>query len=102
MDDSANTLHVQICYAMHDLQVLHEMDVPNGTTLQEALLQSGILRQVPEIDITVSRVGIYGKLRSLDTVLRDRDRVEIYRPLVADPKDSRRQRAVRKEDKKAR
>ncbi|MGZ3237732.1 MAG: RnfH family protein [Burkholderiaceae bacterium] len=102
MVDSANTLHVQICYAKHGVQVLHDLSVLVGTTLQEAILQSGVLRQVPEIDITVSRVGIYGKLRSLDTLLRDHDRIEIYRPLTADPKDSRRKRAVKKEDKKAR
>lgn len=96
MADTAHILHVQICCAVNDLQILHDLDVPVGTTLQEAIFQSGILRQVPEIDFTVSRVGIYGKLKSLDTVLRDRDRVEIYLPLVADPKDSRRQRAIKK------
>lgn len=91
---------MQICYASHDLQILRDVSVAVGTTLQEAILQSGILRQVPEIDFTSARVGIYGKLKSLDTVLRDHDRIEIYRPLVADPKDSRRLRAVKKGIKK--
>lgn len=102
MVSAEKTLHVQISYAKHDLQVLHELSVPAGTTLLEAIHQSGILRQRPDIDLTVSRVGIYGKSKSLDTVLREHDRVEIYRPLVADPKDSRRLRAVRKDNKKAR
>ncbi|HEY8101261.1 MAG TPA: RnfH family protein [Burkholderiaceae bacterium] len=102
MADSTNTLHVQICYAMHGVQTLRELNVPVDTTLLEAIHQSGLLRQMPEIDLTVSRVGIYGKLKSLDTMLREHDRVEIYRPLVADPKDSRRMRASKREDKKAR
>lgn len=97
VDSTPNTLHVQICYATQDVQVLRDFSVPAGTTLQEAILQSGVLRQVPEIDFTASRVGIYGKLKSLDTVLCDHDRIEIYRPLIADPKDSRRFRAVKKE-----
>jgi uncharacterized protein len=96
MVSSGNTLHVQISYAKNDLQVVHELCVPAGTTLLEAIHQSGILRQISDIDLTLSRVGIYGKLKSLDTVLREHDRVEIYRPLVADPKDSRRQRAIKK------
>ncbi|MGZ5819778.1 MAG: RnfH family protein, partial [Burkholderiaceae bacterium] len=91
----ANACNVQICYATPDLQIMHNLSVPVGTTVQEAILQSGILRRVPEIDFTACHIGIYGKLKSLDTVLRDQDRVEIYRPLVADPKDSRRQRAVK-------
>jgi putative ubiquitin-RnfH superfamily antitoxin RatB of RatAB toxin-antitoxin module len=100
MADMANTVQVQICYAAHDVQILHDLSVPDGTTIQEAILQSGILRRVQEIDLTVCRVGIYGKLKPLDFVLHDQDRVEIYRPLVADPKDSRRRRAV-KANKKA-
>jgi hypothetical protein len=87
---------------MHGVQTLRELNVPVDTTLLEAIHQSGLLRQMPEIDLTVSRVGIYGKLKSLDTMLREHDRVEIYRPLVADPKDSRRMRASKREDKKAR
>jgi putative ubiquitin-RnfH superfamily antitoxin RatB of RatAB toxin-antitoxin module len=97
MDESAHAIHVQICYATPTEQVLQDLTVPAGTTVQAAILRSGILRNDSGIDLTVSRVGIYGKLKPLDTVLRDRDRVEIYRPLVADPKDSRRQRAVKKE-----
>jgi putative ubiquitin-RnfH superfamily antitoxin RatB of RatAB toxin-antitoxin module len=54
------------------------------------------LRECAAIDLTVSRVGIYGKLKTLDTVVRAQDRIEIYRPLIADPKDSRRRRVEKK------
>lgn len=94
-------LHVQICYAMADRQLLLDLSVAPGTTIHQAILQSEIIRQAPEIDVTVLRVGIYGKLKTLDTVLRDRDRVEIYRPLLADPKESRRRRAESRSVKKA-
>jgi hypothetical protein len=61
-----------------------------------------VLQDAPEIDLAVCRVGIYGKLKSMDTMLRDRDRVEIYRPLIADPKESRRKRAAKKGQEKGR
>jgi len=94
------TIHVQICFAKPELQVLHDLTVPAGATIQQAILQSGLLKQYKEIDLTVSKVGIYGKLKSLDTILREHDRVEIYRPLVADPMESRRHRAIKKSIKK--
>lgn len=90
-------IRVQVCYAKPDLQLLRELTVPEGTTLQAAIQQSGVLRDAPEIDLSACRVGIYGKLKTLDTVLREHDRVEVYRPLMADPKESRRKRAVKKE-----
>lgn len=64
--------------------------------MHDAIRESGILADAPEIDLTVFRIGIYGKLRALDSMVRDRDRIEIYRPLLADPKESRRNRALRK------
>ncbi|CAN5383029.1 RnfH family protein [soil metagenome] len=85
-------LCVQVCYALPGKQVLIDIAVPAKTTIHRAILQSGILSQVPEIDLTVLRVGIFGKLKTLETELRDRDRIEIYRPLKADPKESRRKR----------
>lgn len=95
-------IHVQVCYARPDLQVLRNVSVPDGATVQSAIEQSGVLDLLPEIDLTTCRVGVHGKLKTLDTVLREYDRVEIYRPLVADPKESRRKRAVKSEEKKAR
>lgn len=87
------TIAVHICYARADRQFLLTQTVAVGTTIQQAIESSGIIEQAPEIDISVWRVGIYGKLKTLDTVLREQDRVEIYRPLIADPKDARRRRA---------
>jgi putative ubiquitin-RnfH superfamily antitoxin RatB of RatAB toxin-antitoxin module len=92
----ADSIRVQVCFARPERQILKELDVPHGTTLHEAVEQSAMLREIPEIDLTVLRTGIHGKQKPLDTILRDRDRVEIYRPLIADPKDSRRKRAQRK------
>lgn len=93
----ADLLHIQICYAEPDYQLLRDLDVAVGTTLQEALLQSGILREVSAIDLTACKVGIFGKVKAPETVLRQFDRIEIYRPLIADPKESRRTRAERKQ-----
>ncbi|MGE5622194.1 MAG: RnfH family protein [Bacillota bacterium] len=95
-------IHVQVCYTRPDMQFLRDLSLPQGATLQTAVLQSGVLQAAPEIDLSVCRVGIYGKLKPLDTVLREHDRVEIYRPLVADPKESRRKRAEKRGEKKAR
>lgn len=100
MADTQSQIKVQVCYAGQERQLLLDLDVSAGTTLQQAIMQSGILRSAPEIDLTLSRVGIYGKLKSLDAVLRDHDRIEIYRPLIADPKESRRMRAGKKADTK--
>ncbi|HCE09356.1 MAG TPA: RnfH family protein [Oxalobacteraceae bacterium] len=102
MAEATNLLQVQVCYATPEQQILLALSIPEGTSLQDAIVQSGILRQVREIDLDINRVGIYGRLRPLDTVLRAHDRVEIYRQLVADPKESRRKRAERKNDKTSR
>jgi putative ubiquitin-RnfH superfamily antitoxin RatB of RatAB toxin-antitoxin module len=98
----AADIRVQVCFARPDMQILHDLLVPPGTTVEDAIRRSGVLRVAPEIDLTDCRLGIHGKLKTLDTALRDGDRVEIYRPLVADPKESRRKRADKKGDKKAR
>ncbi|MES2105129.1 MAG: RnfH family protein [Pseudomonadota bacterium] len=86
-------IKVQVCYATeHEMTVL-DLQVPAGATLSEAVTRSGILQKHPEIDIAVAKFGIYGKLKSADSALHEGDRVEIYRPLIADPKESRRRRA---------
>lgn len=95
-------IRVQVCYARQDVQFLRELTVPDGFTLQAAIERSGVLRDAPEIDLATCRVGVYGKLKTLDAALREHDRVEIYRPLIADPKEARRRRAVEKDDKKPR
>lgn len=92
----ADEIHVQLCYAAPACEYLRELTVARGTTIVQAIEQSGILADMPGIDLTVQPVGIYAKKKPLDTVLREHDRIEIYRPLVADPKDSRRKRAEKK------
>jgi putative ubiquitin-RnfH superfamily antitoxin RatB of RatAB toxin-antitoxin module len=94
MAEQAAVLRVQICYVSPTAQVLRDLMVSEGTTLYEAIASSGIIQEIAEIDLTAGRVGIHGKLKPLDTVLRDQDRIEIYRPLLADPKEARRKRAV--------
>lgn len=90
-------IRVQVCYACPNRSLLREVVLPPGATLQSAIERSGLLHDVPEIDLTACRVGVFGKLKPLDAVLREHDRVEIYRPLVADPKESRRKRARKKD-----
>ncbi|PQV53570.1 RnfH family protein [Paraburkholderia sp. BL21I4N1] len=85
-------LSIEVCYALADEQALIAVDLPEGATLQQALDASGILQRFPRIDLTTQRVGVFGKIKALDTVLADHDRVEIYRPLLVDPKLSRQRR----------
>ncbi len=85
---------VEVCFAQAGAIFLKALRLPRGSTVQAAIEASGVLNEVPGIDLVQCRVGIYGKQKTLDTVLRERDRVELYRPLVADPKDARRRRAA--------
>ena len=87
-------LRVEVCYALPDKQELVAVKLAEGATLQQALEASGLLVKHAEIDLKKNKFGIYAKLSKLDAALRDRDRVEIYRPLIADPKEVRKQRAA--------
>ena len=89
-------LAVEVVYAMRGEQVLLSLEVEPGTTAHEAIEQSGIRRRFPGLDPAHGEIGIFGKLVKPDTVLKDGDRVEIYRPLIADPKDARRKRMLQK------
>ncbi|MFA7281686.1 MAG: RnfH family protein [Sterolibacterium sp.] len=95
-----STLHIEVAYALPQQQELIRFELPAGSTLQQALEASGLLQKYPELDLAKNKFGIYGKLARLETPLRDHDRVEIYRPLLADPKETRKQRAA--ENKAAR
>lgn len=90
----AGLIPVEVAYARREAQALIGLDVEPGTTVEQAVQRSGILERFPEIDLGVNQVGIFGKLTKLDTALRAQDRVEIYRPLIADPKEVRKQRAA--------
>ncbi len=86
-------IRVEVAYARPDQQLILTVDVPAGSAIEEAVKRSGILDRFPEIDLAQNKVGIFGKGKPLSQPLRAGDRVEIYRPLIADPKESRRQRA---------
>jgi len=90
-------LQVAVSYASAQRVFLQTMQVAPGTTIGQAIETSGVLAEFPEINLVTQPVGIYAKKKTLDTVLREHDRIEIYRPLIADPKESRRKRAARKD-----
>ena len=93
MSPSAN-IHVEVVYALPQRQELLKLELPAGSTLLNALERSGLAEKYPEIDLVKGKFGIFAKLSKPDTVLRDQDRVEIYRPLIADPKEVRKKRAA--------
>lgn len=89
------TIRVEVAYALRERQALLAVELEEGGSVEQVIRQSGILEAFPEIDIARSNVGIFGRPVSLDTLVRDGDRVEIYRPLIAKPRDARRRRAGR-------
>jgi putative ubiquitin-RnfH superfamily antitoxin RatB of RatAB toxin-antitoxin module len=89
----AERIKISVCYAPGPVPLLRALEVDEGTTIGQAIEISGVLQDAPEINLVTMPVGIYGKKKTLDTVVRPRDRIEIYRPLIADPKDARRRRA---------
>ena len=98
----AERFTVQVCYALPDRVSLLEVGVDPGQTLENAIAASGILDRHPEIDLQSAKIGVYGKIRALTDPAREGDRIEIYRPLIADPKESRRRRAQHKARESAR
>ena len=87
-------LHIEVVYPLPDRQEILSVRVPHGCSVREAIEASGVLTKYPEIDLEKNKVGVFAKLVKLDSPLRDQDRVEIYRPLIADPKAVRKQRAA--------
>ncbi|MGY6216577.1 RnfH family protein [Methylolobus aquaticus] len=85
-------MNVGVCYADSDRQLWLRMDVPEDSSVEQAILRSGILKRFPEIDLATQKVGIFGKLVKLDAPVKEGDRIEIYRPIIADPKTVRRRR----------
>jgi putative ubiquitin-RnfH superfamily antitoxin RatB of RatAB toxin-antitoxin module len=78
-------MNVGIAYANKKKQIWLKLDVPEGSTVREAIDRSGLLKQFPEIDLETQKVGIFGKLSKLDAVVEEGSRIEIYRPITADP-----------------
>ncbi len=93
MVNTTECIPIEVAYALPDLQILKKLDVPKGSNLIQAIALSGITEQFTEIDLKQGKFGIFGKLAAPTTLLQPHDRVEIYRPLIIDPKDARRLRA---------
>ena len=92
--DSPATFRVEVAYARPDEQLVIPVEAPAGATVEQAIALSRIQERFPEIDPKTAKVGVFGKLSKLSALVRAGDRVEIYRPLLADPKTVRKQRAA--------
>lgn len=90
----AESIYIEVVYPLPEEQVLYKLEVPLGTTIKEGIASSGVLERYAELEPETMKVGIFGKLAKLDTLLRAKDRIEIYRPLIADPKEVRKRRAA--------
>jgi uncharacterized protein len=89
----SDKINIEVIYALPNEQILLKRSVSAGTTVAGAIHACGVLDKHPEIDLDKNRLGIFGRLTKADAVLRDKDRIEIYRSLIADPKEVRRKRA---------
>jgi putative ubiquitin-RnfH superfamily antitoxin RatB of RatAB toxin-antitoxin module len=89
----ADPISVEVAFALPATQRLIALEVPVGTTAREAVEKSGIVNEFPQIDIAAAALGVFSRRVGADYTLQAGDRVEIYRPLIADPKETRRQRA---------
>ena len=91
-----DSINVEVAYATPEKQIIRAVNVDAGTTIGAAIVQSGIMMDFPDLDLELenAKVGLFGKIAAMTTVLSDGDRVEIYRPLIADPKEVRRKRAA--------
>jgi putative ubiquitin-RnfH superfamily antitoxin RatB of RatAB toxin-antitoxin module len=83
-------MNVKVVYAKPERQIVLNVDVPDGATVKDALDKSGILARCPDIDLAVNKVGVWGKVAELDTVLEPDSRIEIYRAITCDPKTVKR------------
>lgn len=95
-----NLITVEVAYALPEEQLILSLEVTPDIKVEEAIKRSGILERYPQIDLANDKVGIFGKIVKLDANLNDKDRIEIYRGLIADPKESRRQKAEMEKKKK--
>ncbi len=85
-------MNVGVCYAEAERQIWVRLEVPDDSTVEQAIVLSGVLQQYPQIDLTTQKVGIFGKLTKLDAPIKEGDRVEIYRKITADPQQVQRRR----------
>ena len=89
-------MKVEVVYALPDVQEVITLELPEPCNVKRAVEASGLLDKYPEIDLSVNKVGIFSRLTTLEQLLREGDRVELYRPLIADPKEVRRRKAAEK------
>lgn len=94
-------IQVEVAYALPDKQAILALEVAAGTTALEAAQQSGVVDKFEGIDLDNAKMGIFGKVVAPTQVLQPGDRVEIYRPLIADPKEVRKARAARAKERRA-
>jgi hypothetical protein len=90
----SNRIQVEVVYGRQDRQKVVKVSLGEGASVREAVEQSGLMAEFPEIDLAKNKLGIWNKLAKPEALVRDQDRVEIYRPLIADPKEVRKQRAA--------
>ena len=91
---SSPEIDIEVAYAGEETQAVVRLKVPDRTSIAEAIGRSGLLQDFSEIDLNVNKVGIFAELRGLDSQVQPGDRVEIYRPLITNPKEARRRRAT--------
>jgi len=91
--ETIKQITVEIAYALPNEQVILSLDIDDTDTVEDVINRSGILESYPQINLETDKVGIFGKMCKLNAGLRNKDRIEIYRKLIADPKESRRQKA---------
>ena len=85
-------MNIGVCYAEAERQLWVRLEVPEESTIQEAIELSGVLKQYPQIDLTTQKVRVYGKLAKLEAPIKEGDRIEIYRKITADPQQVQRRR----------
>lgn len=91
----SHKIQVEVAYALPEKQYVRQLMLPEGSTVEQAIVASGLLMLCTDIDLKKNKVGIYSRSVKLTDTVHEGDRVEIYRPLIADPKELRRQRAER-------
>ncbi|MCF4176628.1 MULTISPECIES: RnfH family protein [Vibrio] len=93
MSADSQLIHVEVVYALPHEQRVFQLVVNHESTVEEIIQKSGVLAVYPEIDLENNKVGVFSRNVKLDATVRDKDRIEIYRALLADPKEIRRKRA---------
>ena len=91
-------ISIEVAYAMPDKQALLEVVIEQGTSVEQAIVASGIIKRFPQIDLSKDKVGIWNRTCKLSDFPKNGDRIEVYRPLIADPKEVRRRRAEKAKD----